>query len=135
MIRNPVTLAMVTDGTNNTAIFSEWIKGDGTDTLNSKDGLGMVYKNSGVQTQATRGNGNGEDLNSQQCQQRGLTREFSWEGERWLIQDPGRGGTYSHTMGPNRRSCWYDDQCCEGSDRFEHMMAGGSNHPGGVNVL
>jgi prepilin-type N-terminal cleavage/methylation domain-containing protein/prepilin-type processing-associated H-X9-DG protein len=135
MIRNPITLALITDGTNNTAIFSEWVKGDGTDPGNSKDGLGMAYNKSGVNTNTNMGNVNGEYLNAQACQTRGLTREFSWKGERWLAQDPARGGTYSHTQGPNRRSCWYDDGCCEGNDRFEHMMAAGSNHPGGVNVL
>jgi prepilin-type N-terminal cleavage/methylation domain-containing protein/prepilin-type processing-associated H-X9-DG protein len=134
-IRNPITLALVTDGTNNTAIFSEWIKGDGIEPANAKDGLGMTYKNSGVQSNNNMGNPNGEYLNAQQCQQRGLTRQFSWKGERWIAQDLGRGGFYNHTQLPNRRSCYYDDQCCEGPDRYESMLAAGSAHPGGVNVL
>jgi prepilin-type N-terminal cleavage/methylation domain-containing protein/prepilin-type processing-associated H-X9-DG protein len=136
-VRNPVTLAMVTDGTNNSAIFSEWIKGPGYDPKTSgyKDGLGTQYKGSGVNTNTNMGIGNAEYLNSIQCQQRGLTREFAWTGERWVTQDPGRGGTYSHTQIPNRRSCYYDGQCCEGNDRFEHMLAASSNHPGGINVL
>jgi len=132
-----VTIAMVSDGLNNTAIFSEWVKGEGIDpnTPGIKDGLGMVYSGSGVSTGSNMGNPNGEYLNAQQCQQRALTRNFSWKGERWLVQDPARGGFYAHTQLPNRRSCWYDDGLGPHSDQFEAMLAAGSNHPGGVNVL
>src|SRR5262249_55451829 len=37
----PVTLATFVDGTSNTAIFSEWVKGPAA--LPGPDGLGMVY--------------------------------------------------------------------------------------------
>ncbi|HEV3167736.1 MAG TPA: DUF1559 domain-containing protein [Isosphaeraceae bacterium] len=136
-IHNPVSLAMVTDGTNNTAIFAEYVKGPGYDpgTNSYKDGLGTLYKGSGVNTNTNMGLGNAEYLNSLQCQQKGLTRDFGWKGERWVACDPGRGGTYSHTQLPNRRSCWYDDSCCGGNDRPEHMLAASSNHPGGLNIL
>jgi prepilin-type N-terminal cleavage/methylation domain-containing protein/prepilin-type processing-associated H-X9-DG protein len=133
-IRNPVTIAVISDGTNNTAVFSEWVKGDGMDPSNAKDGLGMVYSTSGVNTETNMGNPNGEYMNAQQCQLRGLKRDFSWKGERWTTQDPARGGTYSHTQLPNRRSCWYGTGG-GGNDSFEHMIAAGSNHPGGLNVL
>jgi prepilin-type N-terminal cleavage/methylation domain-containing protein/prepilin-type processing-associated H-X9-DG protein len=134
-IRNPVTLASITDGTNNTAIFSEWIKGDGVDPASARDGLGMVYSGGNVNTGNNLGNINGEFLNAQRCQQQSLVRFFSWKGERWNAQDDGRGGFYSHSQLPNRRSCIYDDQGGVNNDRFETMIAAGSNHPGGVNVL
>jgi prepilin-type N-terminal cleavage/methylation domain-containing protein/prepilin-type processing-associated H-X9-DG protein len=145
MIRNPVTLATVTDGSNNTAMFSEWIKGDGTDPTNSRDGLGMVYRGGGTNTGYGTGGGSAkmvmpvitaEYYNAQVCQTKSLTRTFSWKGERWICQDEARGGFYSHTMLPNRRSCVYDDLGGRiGRDVFETMLAAGSNHPGGVNVL
>jgi len=139
-IHTPITIASIVDGTNNTAIFSEWIKGPSQDpnpanTPTYKDDNGTIYRGAGVNTDSNLGNIQGEFLNAQRCQTLGLTRQFAWKGERYLTQDPGRGGTYSHTQLPNRRSCFYDDQCCEGNDRFEHMIAAGSNHPGGVNVL
>ena len=34
-----MTLAAITDGTSNTAMFSEWVKGKGT----TQNGLNMVY--------------------------------------------------------------------------------------------
>jgi len=134
-IRAPITIASFTDGTNNTAIFSEFIKGDGSSPAISKDGLGMVYSGGQVNSGNFMGNINAEFLNAQQCQQRSLVKNFSWKGERWITQDPGRGGFYSHTQLPNRRSCIYDDTGGVGNDTFETMMAAGSNHPGGVNVL
>jgi prepilin-type N-terminal cleavage/methylation domain-containing protein/prepilin-type processing-associated H-X9-DG protein len=135
MIRTPVTIATVTDGTNATAIFSEWIKGDGTSPSASKDGLGMVYSGGGVNSGNNLGLQNGEYLNSIRCQQFSLIRFFSWKGERWIAQDNGRGGFYSHSQLPNRRSCTYDDTGGISRDTFETMLAAGSNHPGGVNVL
>ena len=136
-IRNPVTLASVIDGTNNSAIFSEWIKGDGVSPGVARDGLGMVYSNGNVSTGFMLGNVNGEFLNAQICQQRSLNRFFSWKGERWCAQDDGRGGFYSHSQLPNRRSCVYDDLNPKGisNNNYETMLAAGSNHPGGVNVL
>src|SRR5262249_2601567 len=39
----PVTIASFTDGTSNTAVFSEWVRGDGIPPPNSANGLGQVY--------------------------------------------------------------------------------------------
>jgi prepilin-type N-terminal cleavage/methylation domain-containing protein/prepilin-type processing-associated H-X9-DG protein len=135
-IRIPVTLATVIDGTNQTAIFSEFIKGDSNSPAQSKDGLLQVY--TGNIDPSTYMNGNlplvnADYLASMNCQQNAVTRNFSWKGERWTVQDPGRGGYYSHTQLPNRRSCYYWSGA--GSDSFETMISASSFHPGGVNVL
>ena len=134
-IRATVTLANISDGTNNTAVFSEWVKGDGMSPTDAKDGLGMTYVLPGLDPQMNLGTGiSGEYLNATTCTQRALTREFSWKGERWICQDPGRGGFYSHSQQPNRRSCSYWGGGI-GSDTFETMLSAGSSHPGGVVVL
>ena len=46
----PITVADFTDGTSNTAVFSEWVRGDGLQprgigwgAQNGKDGLGQIY--------------------------------------------------------------------------------------------
>jgi prepilin-type N-terminal cleavage/methylation domain-containing protein/prepilin-type processing-associated H-X9-DG protein len=160
-LRTPVNLAMISDGTNNTAIFSEWVKGDGQSPELSKDGLGMVYTGAVLSPYNNIGILNGEFLNAKICDTRSLLRSFSWKGERWVTQDDGRGGFYSHTQLPNRRACNYDFQpqnntfdgspegtltataggtntstgCPNCNDNFSTMIGASSNHPGGVNVL
>jgi prepilin-type processing-associated H-X9-DG protein len=130
-----LTLANISDGTNNTAIFSEAVLGDGLPPARSADGLGMVYVLPGFDPNANLGTGiQGEYMNAQNCQQNFRTREFTWKGERWALQDPGRGGFYSHSMPPNKRSCSYWGGGI-GSDNFETMISASSYHPGGVNVL
>jgi len=64
-----------------------------------------------------------------------VSRNFSWRGERWVAQDLGRGGFYSHTSPPNRKSCFYANT--KGADPFsyEGISTASSAHPGGVNVL
>jgi prepilin-type N-terminal cleavage/methylation domain-containing protein/prepilin-type processing-associated H-X9-DG protein len=148
-LRNPVSLASITDGSNNTAVFSEWIKGNGQDPLLSTDGLGIVYSGALISPYQNVGFFNGEYLNAQLCSQRSLLRNFTWKGERWVAQDDGRGGFYSHTQLPNRRACIYDnlpvinvatrdlspDLCQNCNDSFVTMIGASSNHPGGVNML
>ena len=51
-LNKTLTLADITDGTNNTAIFSEWVRGAGNDPAHSRDGLGMVYVLPGLDPKA-----------------------------------------------------------------------------------
>jgi len=76
-----------------------------------------------------------EFQNAQICSNQAVARAFSWHGERWVTQDPGRGGGYSHTQLPNRKSCFYSDEASTNNHTWQTMVAASSSHPGGVNVL
>jgi prepilin-type N-terminal cleavage/methylation domain-containing protein/prepilin-type processing-associated H-X9-DG protein len=120
------------DGTSNTAIFSEWIKGPAA--LPGKDGLGMTY----YLPNRLQANGcsppNCTDLwFAQQCNSTPVTQAnqaWGWKGEWWAY-----GGTmiYSHTQTPNRVACQYQDQNTDWRATIT-MVNASSNHPGGVNV-
>jgi prepilin-type N-terminal cleavage/methylation domain-containing protein/prepilin-type processing-associated H-X9-DG protein len=119
------------DGTSNTVIFSEWIKGEGVDPAGAKDGLAVVYtkpSSSPDWVDAPYPPGYQLDFQASQiCQNQGLTRNWTWKGE-WGMY--GKTMHYSHTQTPNRRSCTQGD-----FGRFGDMIAASSNHPGGVNAL
>jgi prepilin-type processing-associated H-X9-DG protein len=122
-------LSTFRDGTSNTAIFSEWIKGEGVATGSSKNGLLEVY-NLGQNSNFFR-----TDYQFMQlCNTVPITnanQQWQWKGEWW-----GYGGTmiYSHTQTPNRTSCVYHDINQDGRGTIT-MIAASSDHPGGVNVL
>ncbi len=123
------TMATFTDGASNTAIFSEWIKGEAVATGRAHNGLSEVYNL-------------GENSNffptdfqfMQLCNTVPITsanQQWQWKGEWW-----GYGATmiYSHTQTPNRTSCVYHDINQDGRGTIT-MVSASSNHPGGVNVL
>jgi prepilin-type processing-associated H-X9-DG protein len=133
--RQTISFANITDGLSTTAFWSEIIKGDGTDPTSSSDSLGMVYNGGASANMPVPGDiVQSEFQNALICQQ-SLSRNFSWRGERYVTQDPGRGGGYSHSQLPNRKSCYYSDTAGASNVTFQHMLAAGSSHPGGVNVL
>jgi len=134
-----VGLRNFTDGTSNTAIFSEWVKGSGVDPAAQldKDTLGMVYgqsksNNSNIPGQPSSPQGYQpgypfDILASQVCQaSTSLQQDWSWKGE-WAYY--GKSMHYTHTNPPNRRSCVSDD-----FGRAGDMISASSLHPGGVNV-
>ena len=131
--RRQVGINSFTDGTSNTVIYSEWVKGPAN--LPGKPGLGMVYY-SGISTSTYT-----TDWQvAQACaaltlsQSSGNTpgyQTWGWKGEWWAY-----GGTaeYSHTIPPNRPSFTYSDQGID--DRsMSSLVTASSNHPGGVNCL
>jgi prepilin-type N-terminal cleavage/methylation domain-containing protein/prepilin-type processing-associated H-X9-DG protein len=123
-----ITINSFTDGTSNTAIFSEWVKGPAVSP--AKPSLGMVYffpNNATTSTYAT-------DLQfNQACQPNPLTTPTAqnWKGEWWAYAPA---MIYSHTVMPNRYCCEYQDQNPDGRATITAQNAS-SSHPGGVNVL
>jgi prepilin-type N-terminal cleavage/methylation domain-containing protein/prepilin-type processing-associated H-X9-DG protein len=140
--RQTLSFASISDGLSMTAFWSEYVKGDGQGPGDSSDGLGMVYFFNAPYTTNTTGVASavaGELLNSKLCDA-STGKNFSWRGERWVTQDEFRGGFYSHTSPPNRKSCSYSGGV-GGADSniasfvFEAISTSSSSHPGGVNVL
>ena len=92
-----LTLASVTDGTSNTVIFSEWIKGN---SGANRPGLGAIYDTAKMT--------GGANVNSQtdvvNCQ---AQTSISWDykGQYWTSQDTARGGGYWHINPPNKHAC------------------------------
>jgi prepilin-type N-terminal cleavage/methylation domain-containing protein/prepilin-type processing-associated H-X9-DG protein len=128
-LKPTVGLQTFVDGTNNTAIFSEWVKGNGVGANTQPDGLHMVYW-AGVNSDAFTGQLYADWLFAQQCQNRGLTQYWDWKGEWWIEGDR---NDYSHTQTPNRRACEYNNIGVDGRGTIT-MMSASSLHPGGVNV-
>jgi prepilin-type N-terminal cleavage/methylation domain-containing protein/prepilin-type processing-associated H-X9-DG protein len=128
-VNNATSIATFVDGTSNTVIFSEWIKGPAMPTGRAPDGLGEVYnlgENSNFYTT--------DQQFAELCNRVPITRanqQWQWKGEWW-----GFGATmiYSHTQTPNRTSCVYHDINQDGRGTIT-MLSASSNHPGGVNVL
>jgi prepilin-type N-terminal cleavage/methylation domain-containing protein/prepilin-type processing-associated H-X9-DG protein len=128
-VNSTVNMATFTDGTSNTAIFSEWIKGEAVPTGHAHNGLSEVY-NLGENSNFYSTDQQFAEL----CNTVPITRanqQYQWKGEWW-----GYGATmiYSHTQTPNRTTCIYHD-INEDARGTITMFAASSNHPGGVNVL
>jgi prepilin-type processing-associated H-X9-DG protein len=115
-----VGFATISDGTSNTAAFSEWIKGKAG--ANSP-GLNLVYQIS----QLTYG-GPAQDITA--CQA-ASTPLWDFKGEYWTLQDTGRGGPYYHIMPPNKPSC----NTSSDYGVFDSFIGASSFHPGGINIL
>jgi len=119
-----VTLAAITDGTSNTAMFSEWVKGRNGQNF---PGLNALWTaTTGLGANATAADPNKAD--SLACQS-STTLAWDYKGEYWDQQDAGRGGTYQHINPPNTKSCDY------GGWGYDGRISASSNHSGGVNVL
>jgi len=125
-----VSIASMTDGTSNTAMFSEWCKGTGLSPANGY-GLGYTYNSPG--TAAQFGGQFNNDLQAAAlCNAINDTttqQGWTWKGDWWAS---GNTATYSHTQTPNRRACYYADG--GGQEGSVNMIAASSRHPGGVNV-
>jgi prepilin-type N-terminal cleavage/methylation domain-containing protein/prepilin-type processing-associated H-X9-DG protein len=126
---SPVSMATFVDGTSNTAIASEWVKGDGLQpNAGSKDGLGQVYTSTASPTQFA-GQINNDLLQGKACDA-GTSQNWTWKGDWWIS---GQSATYTHTQTPNRKSCYYPNFGQPGATAL-NVLAASSRHPGGVNV-
>jgi prepilin-type N-terminal cleavage/methylation domain-containing protein/prepilin-type processing-associated H-X9-DG protein len=128
-VNTTTEMATFVDGASNTAIYSEWIKGQAVPTGRSGDGLQEVY-NLGQNS-----NFYPTDLQfAELCNRVPITRanqQWQWKGEWWAY---GPTMIYSHTQMPNRTNCVYHDINQDGRASIT-MVGASSHHPGGVNVL
>jgi prepilin-type N-terminal cleavage/methylation domain-containing protein/prepilin-type processing-associated H-X9-DG protein len=127
-----VSLASITDGTSNTAMFSEFVRGR---DLAVADGIFQVYKDTkdSIKTPAPllqlMTDCNAVPLVSQG---NALTASDQYQkGADWLNQNCGKGGGHSHIMPPNTRSCYFSDT---NASKTYTMVGASSYHPGGVNL-
>src|SRR5205823_14503413 len=101
-----VTLASVTDGTSNTAMWSEWIKGK-----NTKQGVQAVWTGSKVFNPFPANAG------TMQATLQGVTAAClptgtaTWDqkGAAWAADWCGVGGGYSHLLAPNKPACFFSN--------------------------
>jgi prepilin-type N-terminal cleavage/methylation domain-containing protein/prepilin-type processing-associated H-X9-DG protein len=125
------TMGTFVDGTSQTALFGEWIKG-GAGLW--KQGLSIVYR-APINSDFATGQPFADWLQAQQCQINGYHNfgnpGWDWKGEWWIQGDR---SIYSHTQTPNRRSCgWNNIGEVDGRGTMT-MMSASSLHPGGVNI-
>ncbi|MBW3600790.1 MAG: DUF1559 domain-containing protein, partial [Planctomycetes bacterium] len=124
-----VKFASITDGTANTAFYSEFLIADvsKTDPTNKAQQKYQVYNHwaNGSSTEAVR----------QDCLNQGAKFDIGrWQmrGAGWAWSFMGTGNGYCHTMLPNERSCHVFNG---GHDWYgRNLMTAGSEHPGSVNV-
>ena len=131
---NLVTVASFTDGTSNTAVFAEWVKGYGFGS--TKDGLGQVYTGAmGGPLDATSGQSSalgpvaGDLFEAQACQAANI-QQFGEKGGWWMY-----GGTavYSHVVLPNGKPCDHADDSHQDTRGSVTLTGASSYHPGGAN--
>ena len=150
----PVGLANITDGTSNTAMFSENLMGNSSNGTYPVTGLGVAGNGSlwimtTTITTTTPANPNlgslGANLASignTYCVATTNRSSFSTQGFAWASSGNGEGGGYSHAQTPNKRNCWGSNQDtvspnAPGGNQYQYgnMITAKSNHPGGVNML
>jgi prepilin-type N-terminal cleavage/methylation domain-containing protein/prepilin-type processing-associated H-X9-DG protein len=125
----PVTVAAVTDGTSNTAAFSETKRSHAATTSTVGGLTGGIQTNDPLQVFVTNTNDN---YNPQNCyyNMSGYYTRIVYRGQQYYRNLP-MTGYYNHTMTPNTKQ--FDCGVNGGSFTQAHMAAR-SYHSGGVNV-
>jgi prepilin-type N-terminal cleavage/methylation domain-containing protein/prepilin-type processing-associated H-X9-DG protein len=137
IISQTVTLASIRDGTSNTAMHSEWVKGRNI----AIDGKNMVYI---VPVSYTVGTSpplvNGDVIASakalsDQCQASTTKSTMATKGFSWMFMSCGIGGGYSHINTPNKKACYFSNHNANPNSIKEVTVVGASSsHSSGVNV-
>jgi len=140
-----VTLASVVDGTSNTAMWSEYVKGKSQSVLNvvpSNPGKETIYllaslADSPITTNPPMTGTMQQTLQALNTQcSRSLTPNYDSRGYNWMDGWAGGGGPYTHIMSPNHLSCQFPTDGGAGRPPrpYRAMVAASSNHSGGVNM-
>jgi prepilin-type N-terminal cleavage/methylation domain-containing protein/prepilin-type processing-associated H-X9-DG protein len=117
-----VSIASVTDGTSNTVLLSEFVRGNNSAVAPTP--IPLVWRTS----LATTGTFTIDQL-AADCQASSTVADTG-KGAEWLNQNTARGGGYSHIMSPNKKACFFNDAS---ASKFQTIIGASSNHPGGVN--
>ena len=135
-ISSPVTIATVTDGTSNTAIFSEMLRGNNTSApgRNAVYSTGITYTFPSAPAMQAGGLVATVQALAATCQASNDINPFTTRGYSWVYHNCGVGGGYSHIMTPNKKSCAFSGQGNPPGIKEATLMGATSFHPGGVNV-
>ncbi len=122
-----VTIASITDGLSNTAMWSEWIRGK--NMTNPQPGLSLTYTAPMALTKSYIPPLTYLSL----CKATTIasTPLYDDKGRTWANHNCSEGGCYSHLMTPNLNAC--ELQGTAGNPNYT-LVGASSNHPGGVNV-
>jgi prepilin-type N-terminal cleavage/methylation domain-containing protein/prepilin-type processing-associated H-X9-DG protein len=133
-----VTLAMITDGTTNTALWSEYLKNSGQSVgirgalYVSSDPFSWTAPISPVITgnlYTTLGK------LSADCQKSTTLSKFQTPGYTWAFHEAGSGGGYTHIQTPNKKSCVFSNRNVDPpTTGIASLISASSYHSGGVNV-
>ena len=125
----PVTVAAVTDGTSNTAAFTETQRSHAPTASSVGGFIGGIMPTDPLQAYVING---GDNLVPTQCSYlgNGYYTRIVYRGQEYYRNLPYT-GYYNHTMVPN--TPWWDCGINGGSFTQAHVAAR-SYHPGGVNV-
>ena len=139
----PTSLASITDGTSNTAMHSEWLRGKGTkigrqavfastQTFNPCSPCNPILLGTWQMTLQTVASTCQPNLGTQAKQ--------DYKGATWADGQAGEGGGYTHLLAPNKPTCYFGNKlfATNGERFWGHdditMINASSNHSGGVNM-
>jgi prepilin-type N-terminal cleavage/methylation domain-containing protein/prepilin-type processing-associated H-X9-DG protein len=132
-----VTFATVSDGTSNTAIFSEYIRGRGASATGN--GTHQIYLDTSDSAKVTNVIAS-VAANCQAATQIAtattnlLSSSDGLKGIDWIFQHCGAGGCYSHIQTPNKKACYFWGTTMTAGHPTSTIIGASSYHPGGVNV-
>jgi prepilin-type N-terminal cleavage/methylation domain-containing protein/prepilin-type processing-associated H-X9-DG protein len=117
-----LSLTSITDGTSNTAMFSEFVRGNNSLTAPAKT---LIFTAGISGKTATPLQNIVNSCNS------ATTVTAGYKGRNYFDGNTSEGGGYSHTMTPNKKACFFSDAA---ASSYICNIAASSNHSGGVNV-
>ncbi len=127
-----VTLASITDGTSNTAIWSEWVRGTYRKGTFGAHQTFVVTQASKSAYPLTTLSASCQASTSFYTAKGGVSPAWDQKGDDWMHNNCAQGGCYSHIMTPNKNACFFSDETS--SHTYYTIVGASSNHPGGVNV-